>query len=286
MSLTILYRGSLSSCNYACSYCPFAKQQSTREQLAQDKADLERFVSWVKNQTQQEISILFTPWGEALIRGYYRDALATLSSVPQVKKVAIQTNFSCSTQWLETLKDEHKNKLAFWITYHPTEISGTDFLKKCQALDRLNIQYSVGTVGVKAHFDAIKTCRDNLNPKRYLWINAYKREDNYYQKEDLAMLQAIDPHFAINNQKYPSLDKDCNTGKSVISIDGNGDVQRCHFIKKKLGNIYQQQLTSILKTSPCSNDDCSCYIGYIHMPDLALETVYGDKILERIALEF
>ena len=31
MNLSILYRGPLSSCNYGCEYCPFAKHRETRD---------------------------------------------------------------------------------------------------------------------------------------------------------------------------------------------------------------------------------------------------------------
>ena len=47
MSLSILYRGPLSSCNYACGYCPFAKRRETAAELARDRTALERFVAWV-----------------------------------------------------------------------------------------------------------------------------------------------------------------------------------------------------------------------------------------------
>ena len=47
MNLSILYRGPLSSCNYACDYCPFAKRSETPAELAHDRACLERFAGWV-----------------------------------------------------------------------------------------------------------------------------------------------------------------------------------------------------------------------------------------------
>ena len=286
MALTILYRGDLSSCNYACDYCPFAKKQSTREQLAKDKADLQRFCSWVEAQ-EQEISILFTPWGEALIRGYYREAITSLSHLKNVTKVAIQTNFSCSSSWLA---DVDKRKTAFWITYHPTEISLTKFIQKCQEIEQQNIAFSVGMVGTKESFNDIKACKDALdescNDKHYLWVNAYKREANYYREDDVGFLTKIDPHFNINNQVYPSLGKSCRAGETAISVDGEGNIQRCHFIKETLGNIYSDHLDKVLKASPCSNETCSCYIGYTHLHHLALERIYGDRILERIACGF
>ncbi len=47
MSLSILYRGPLSSCNYGCDYCPFAKHHETATELARDRRALERFTDWV-----------------------------------------------------------------------------------------------------------------------------------------------------------------------------------------------------------------------------------------------
>ena len=76
--LTILWRGSLESCNYGCDYCPFAKTSDDRRALAADRAALERFEAWIKARAQP-VSILITPWGEALIRNYYRDAISRLS---------------------------------------------------------------------------------------------------------------------------------------------------------------------------------------------------------------
>jgi len=277
MALTILYRGDLSSCNYACGYCPFAKKQSTRAQLAADKADLNRFVSWVSQQ-QDDISVFFTPWGEALIRGYYREAITQLSQLDHVVKVVIQTNFSCSTNWLTKV---NKNKTAFWITYHPAETSLESFIQTCQQLDKLDISYSVGVVGIKENFDAIRACRKALPESRYLWINAYKREQEYYSQQEIRLLTSIDPHFMINNQTYDSFNKACRTGESVISVNGQGEITRCHFIKTRFGNIYEPGFTQSLKKRVCTNKQCACYIGYIHMPHLELEKIYGNNILER-----
>lgn len=282
MTLSILYRSDLSSCNYACHYCPFAKRQDTRAQLAKDKADLQRFVTWVSLQ-QRTIAILFTPWGEALIRGYYREAITQLSQMPQVTKVAIQTNFSCSTRWL---KQCNVAKTAFWITYHPDEIELERFLDTCQQLDRLHVRYSVGVVGLKEHFSAIHQLRQQLADSIYLWVNAYKREANYYTPAEIQQLLAIDPHFASNNRYHKSFHHACATGETVIAVNGAGDITRCHFIKNKIGNLYHDTFADYLKPRQCSNVSCGCHIGYIHLQHLQLYPLYGEGLLERIALSF
>src|ERR1041385_7514556 len=72
--LSLLYRGTLESCNYDCGYCPFAKRKDSRARLAKDAAEVARFVAWAAQQ-QRPLRIQFTPWGEALVRRHYREAV-------------------------------------------------------------------------------------------------------------------------------------------------------------------------------------------------------------------
>src|SRR5882724_7562685 len=130
-SWSILYRGPLSSCNFACDYCPFAKTRNTPEQLREDALRLERFVNWVE-QRPEEIGILFTPWGEALIHRYYQSVLCRLSQSANVRRLAIQTNLSCRLDWMS---GADRDKLALWCTFHPTQVSLERFLGQCHRLD-------------------------------------------------------------------------------------------------------------------------------------------------------
>src|SRR5262245_43327614 len=100
LDLAILYRGDLESCNYACAYCPFAKRRDTRAALAADARALDRFVDWIARRHDLRFGILFTPWGEALIRRFYRDAFVRLSRMPHVARVVAQTNLSYPLGWL------------------------------------------------------------------------------------------------------------------------------------------------------------------------------------------
>ena len=276
--INILYRGPLESCNYDCQYCPFAKKKNTREELQYDKACLDKFVEWVANQ-KREISILFTPWGEALIRKYYQESMVKLSHMKQVKRVAIQTNLSSRLEWLQ---EADKNSIALWTTFHPTEISIQQFLEKCNQLQQLGVRFSVGIVGKLENFDAAQQLRTALPKTVYVWVNAYKRVVDYYSKKDIVFLNSIDPLLNLNNTIYKTKGKPCFAGESSISIDGKGNVTRCHFIKNKIGNIYQQSLSEILKPTDCTNENCRCYIGYINLKELNLQEVYGANILERI----
>lgn len=279
MHLTILYRGQLNSCNYGCEYCPFAKQSANVSQLAEDRAALERFTRWIAAQTNDNLAILFTPWGEALIYDWYQTALSQLSHLPNVKKVAIQTNLSADLDWV---KGANPQTLAFWATFHPEWVSRPDFLRQCQILDDSQFKFSVGVVGFAKFKAEIAALRQELPPHIYLWINAVKRDLATLSMADRRFFEQIDPLYPLNTHDYPSLGKFCRAGSSVISVDGDGTMRRCHFIKEPIGNIYDRNFAEALCDRPCSNATCHCHIGYVHLDYLHLDRVFGDGILERI----
>jgi MoaA/NifB/PqqE/SkfB family radical SAM enzyme len=279
MKLSILYRGPLSSCNYGCDYCPFAKTKNTREELAEDTRKLKRFVQWIKDHPQHTFGVLFTPWGEGLIRNHYQQAILELSHLPNIHKVAIQTNLSCKTDWLNKA---NKATTALWTTFHPTETTREAFVTKCKELDQIGIQYSVGVVGFKEAIEEISRLREELSPQTYLWVNAFKRVENYYNEQDIDALKQIDRLFDFNTKYYPSLGKPCRTGESVFSVDGDGNMYRCHFVKTVIGNIYQVEFETALFPRLCSNTSCGCHIGYVHMNDLGLDEIFNGGELERI----
>ncbi len=276
--LRILYRGPLSSCNYGCDYCPFAKTQNTRSELATDAAKLERFVDWVQAR-KKPTGVLFTPWGEALIRRHYQGALIRLSHLAHVERAAIQTNLSADTTWID---DSNPAKIGIWATYHPEWTDRASFVAKLQTLADKGASVSAGAVGLKPFFGDIEALRADLPPSIYLWINAYKREPNYYTPTDIERLEAIDPHFRTNTMRHPSLGHDCGGGRDAISVDGDGTMRRCHFISEPIGNIYEPDHLSALKPRPCSNDTCGCHIGYVHLDRLKLRKLYGSSVLERV----
>ena len=279
MNLSILYRGPLISCNYGCEYCPFAKRQQSSEELAADRLALEKFTDWVAERTQHRFSILFTPWGEALIHRWYQQALARLTHLPNVDKAAIQTNLSCQLDWVEEC---YKQGLALWTTFHPEWVSRYRFVAKCLELDRRGVRFSAGVVGFPKFKEEIAALRRQLPPHIYLWINAVKRELPQLSLEDRRFFESIDPLFHFNTHDYPSYGKACRAGSSVISVDGDGTVRRCHFIKEPIGNIYDPHFETVLFDRLCTNSTCHCHIGYVHLEYLELDKVFGSGILERI----
>lgn len=277
--LTLLYRGSLTSCNYDCSYCPFAKRRDTRETLARDATELRRFVAWVGARTEPT-RILFTPWGEALVRRHYREAMLSLAEMPQVSQVSLQTNLSGPLAWLEQAP---AGKISLWCTYHPGQTTLARFIQRCERLQHGGVRFSVGVVAMREHFDAIQALRSALPANCPVWLNAYdRRGPGYYQPADLAWLEKLDPWFHHNHAPGGSRGKPCRAGEEVVSVDGEGEVHRCHFVPKRLGNLYTDPLHGMLQERPCSRIKCECFIGYAHRKDLPLYEAFGDGVLARI----
>ncbi len=283
LSLSILYRGPLSSCNYACGYCPFAKRHETAAELAVDRRALERFVAWLQHRSAGDrYSVLFTPWGEALVRSWYRDALTRLSQLPNIERVAIQTNLSCRLDWLDACE---KSRVALWCTFHPEQTSREQFVSQCRWLDAHAVRYSVGVVGLREHFAEIEALRTELRDDVYLWVNAYKDVADYYRGGEAEWLTAIDPLFPLNNTRHASLGKSCRAGEQVISVDGDGNIRRCHFIKQVVGNLYDEDFERCLAPRPCTNATCGCHIGFVHLDELQLYDTFAGGVLERVPRE-
>ncbi|MCA8957229.1 MAG: radical SAM protein [Planctomycetes bacterium] len=283
LRLDVQYRGDLSSCNYRCHYCPFALAKDSAATLQRDYAGLQRFVDWIDRQDHRRFRVSFTPWGEALIRRPYRDAVVRLSQTSHVERVVVQTNLSGP---LEFLAECDRNTVALWCTFHPTQTTAGAFLDRCAKLDGLGVRYSVGAVGIQEDLTKIEHLRAHLPDHVYLWINAFKRIDDYYQAADLARLEAIDPLVRWNLHPHHSRGRTCRTGDTAFSVDARGDVRRCHFVGDVLANLYDGTIESALRPRTCPNDVCRCYIGYIHLDDLGLDRVYGEGLIERIPSEW
>ena len=286
MDLSILYRGPLASCDYDCSYCPFAKRRDSPEQLRADRAALARFTDWVGAHAaahpEDRISVLFTPWGEALTRSWYRKAMVELSLLPNVDKVAVQTNLSYRLDWLG---DANLSTLALWCTYHPDQVPYERFLGKCLDLHERGVRFSVGIVGQPEHLEAARKLRGDLPDDVYLWVNA--AEGRTYDDDEAADWTLIDGLFPVSRFAHPSAGRACRTGESVISVDGAGEVYRCHFVSRtdpgeRLGNLYDDSFRAALRPRPCPLASCDCHIGYVHMPELGLYDAFAGGVLERI----
>jgi hypothetical protein len=290
LSLTILFRGPLKSCDYGCGYCPFAKRADGDAEQDADRQAVRRLVDWARLKPPSDaLSIFFIPWGEALIRPWYQEAVVELTALPQVQKVVAQTNLSGPLAFLERCAP---GKLFVWATFHPEWSPRDRFLAQTRLLRQASVPLSVGVVGLRRFRDEIAAMRRALPPEVYLWINAVKNPwgpggahpAEPYSAEDLAFLESIDPHFATNTREHASLGCACRTGSQVIAVDGAGAIRRCPFVPEVLGNLYEPSFERALVERPCPNATCGCHIGYVHLDRLQLAQVFGDRLLERIPL--
>jgi hypothetical protein len=279
--LTLLYRGPLASCDYDCPYCPFAKRRDRPETLRADRAALERFTDWVADRGREHpgtrISVLFTPWGEGLVRSWYRTAIVRLSRLPHVERVAIQTNLSGRVEWLA---DCDLDSAALWSTYHPGQVAHERFLAKARRLVELGVRFSVGVVGEPEHLAAARRMRAALPEEVYLWVNA--AEGRTYTDAEAADWQALDPHFHYSRRPHASRGLPCRTGDSVLSVDGDGNVRRCHFVDVPMGNLYDGSFLRRIGPRPCPLGSCDCHIGYVHLESLDLYEVFRGGVVERV----
>ncbi|MBJ6362709.1 STM4011 family radical SAM protein [Paenibacillus sp. GCM10012307] len=280
MKAVLYYRGTLSSCNYDCPYCPFSKHIDSKETLARDRSQLEKFMSWVRVQGKlgHRLSVFFNPYGEALLHRWYREAMIELSGMKHIDKITVQTNLSVKLDWTSQLNPE---KVSFWASYHPGQTEESRFVAQCMELYNRGLRFSVGSVGVRSAFEPIDSLRRALPEDVYLWINAFKDNGNRYTVEEIDLLASIDPYFRWNIPDYESLGKSCQTGSQVFYVQGSGQVKRCYQDRKVIGNLYRDGLEGLSQERACGMGKCGCYIGYIHMPELQLDNLYGEGLLER-----
>jgi len=276
--LALLYRGPLASCNYSCNYCPFSGAAGD-SQLGADVQALERFVAWVRQREGRclsRLALLFAPRGEALIHPHYQRAAATLSRLDGVAAVAFQTNLSCDLDWLERCDP---TRLALWTTFHPGDTTQARFLRACTRLGRSGVRFSVGMVGLHEHLEIIEALRRELPDEVYLWVNAFKRRDDYYTPAELRRIEGIDPLFSYNAAPQPALGRPCRAGHAAAAVDGDGSVRRCFFASSPpLGNLHDgAELEALLAPSAatCMEATCRCHLGYVHLEHLALERFFG-----------
>lgn len=282
MNLSVLYRGPLTSCNYGCSYCPFAKRTESAARLARDQSSLGQFADWLSEQAGHHWRILFTPWGEALVRQWYREALARLTHVAHIESVAAQTNLTCGLDWLDDCRPE---KLALWATFHPTEIERDRFVRKVRQVRERGVRLSVGMVGAPEAFTEMTELRRELPPDVYLWVNAQQPRPRPYSSTEIEFLSSIDPHFGLTSRPQQTQGRPCRTGETSFTVDGDGQMRRCHFVDEVIGNIHDPDWVSSLRTRACPNRSCHCFLGLSHFEPLQLDQVFGHDLLVRIPTE-
>jgi MoaA/NifB/PqqE/SkfB family radical SAM enzyme len=284
MTLLVLFRSRLEWCNYTCHYCPWNAER-TRVAAEEFRADARRVARLVERVAElpRPVEFFITPKAEYLVLPHWREAVARLCALAHVERVTVQTNLSFDVAaFLDTLD---ARKLALWTTYHPTEVGEAAreaLFAKWQLLLERGVPFSVGIVGTRDNLAEAERLRGRLDRRVYLWVNAYKREAEYYSADDLARLRRIDPWFDLNNQHYPSLGQPCTAGQRAVYLDDEGDLRRCFFVGEVIGNLFTDGWRTLEAPLGCPVRTCHCYVGHMHVVDLDFRGVYGNYLAARI----
>ena len=282
----IYYRGYARSCNYQCSYCPFSKQKITQRQLDCDRDALKRFVKFAE-QKPENLTIMFVPYGEALIQPYYQQSMAYLTSFSHIKAVGAQTNLSFS---IESLLEEIRlaggkvSKLRLWCSYHPDMVSEDRFLEQCHRLVQAGISFCVGGVAVPENTERLKHLRSRLHPAVYLWLNRQDGLKRNYTQEEFQAFCDIDPLFDLqfvkrNRTLNHNAAGGCTAGSKSIFAEYNGDYRACNISRVTLGNLYEE---SEAETWSCKSSSCWCYLAWVHQFTTKEELLFGKEKYFRI----
>ena len=163
--LELLYRGSLKSCNYHCSYCPFSKHRVSGRELQRDKEQWEHFVRTVLERAEilQIGAVMITHYGEALLHSWYWEGMARISLEEEIEATGAQTNLSFAQEEMLAFYDRaggDRKKLRLWATFHPEMVSVQEFSHKCRKLWEEGILLCAGAVGVPAHMEILADLRE------------------------------------------------------------------------------------------------------------------------------
>ena len=254
----IYYKGHAKDCNYSCSYCPFAKNTESKHDI--DKKYLNKFVDYIENtKFNHQISIMFTPYGEALTKKYYYDAISRLSKCNHVESVSCQTNASFSPKvFLNYLEQSNANfnKISLWASFHKEMTTIDAFIANILELHS-KINLSVGTIGFAKDKTEIELLRKLLPLDIYLWVN--KPEGT---KADYMDFSYIDPLYKLEDKVLKCDINHCNAGIDSILVKESGNIYLCHLSKKSSGNLYTN-----FEIDRVQLGACHCYLTYCHRRD-------------------
>lgn len=285
----ILYRGSLKSCNYHCSYCPFSKHSMSERELEKDRMQWFSFVESVqkKAKTMHIGALMVVPYGEAMIHSWYWQGLAYLSAQIELEAVGIQTNLSFSvSDFLYCFENAGGvlAKLRLWATFHPEMTSVSEFAAKCKILAKKGISICAGSVGVPENLNLLQTLKQELHSSNengqdiYLWVNKMDGlRRSYTQKECMDFLE-IDPYF---QRELVLISANTALCQGRLFVEADGKMRTCN-ISATLSDGKRWETLEEFPNPECSRKQCSCYLAYGGREDFMNQILFGPYPLFRI----
>ncbi len=301
---TICYRGSLKSCNYRCSYCPFSKHRASVQELEKDRQNFGRFCESIADRAAEfDIGAVFVvPYGEASIHRWYWEGLGRLAGLDSLERVGLQTNLSFSVEECLAVFDLYsrdanrengreidresdrgisgaaRRKLCIWATFHPEMTDMETFVDKCHRLADSGVNLCVGAVGAPQNIALLGRLRERLSPDLYLWINKMDGLGRAYTEEEKRAFLELDPFFGLECGS-PAADAAMCSNRCFVEADGR--IRACNIGRIKEGNWYQSEQEEIFRPL-CGKKRCSCYLAYGGRDDFEGRQFFGAYPIFRV----
>lgn len=309
---TICYRGSLKSCNYRCSYCPFSKHRASVQELEKDRQNFGRFCESIADRAAEfDIGAVFVvPYGEASIHRWYWEGLGRLAGLDSLERVGLQTNLSFSVEECLAIFDLYsgdanrengreidresdketsektvrgisgaaRRKLCIWATFHPEMTDMETFVDKCHRLADSGVNLCVGAVGAPQNIPLLGRLRERLSPDLYLWINKMDGLGRAYTEEEKRDFLELDPFFGLECSS-PAADVAMCSDRCFVEADGR--IRACNIGRIKEGNWYQSEQEEIFRPL-CGKKRCSCYLAYGGRADFEGRQFFGAYPIFRV----
>lgn len=307
---TILYRGSLKSCNYRCSYCPFSKHRGSEREYERDRRQWFQFVDSLLERSlgpkkgcgaEKSLetgkgpegerggqpwsvgALMVVPYGEALIHGWYWQGMGRLAARDGLDCVGAQTNLSFPVK--QSLR-EYQNaggqmeKLRLWATFHPEMTDVQTFAGKCRELQDMGILICAGAVGVPENMDVIGRLGQLLPDGVYLWVNRMDGMRRCYTEEEILRFRQVDPFF---DRELMSAEADGRQCEGRLFVESDGRMRACN-IGGDLGKNWYDRDWKEAFSGPlkCARKRCSCYLAYGGRADVTNRVLFGPYPVFRI----
>lgn len=288
---TVLYRGSLKSCNYRCSYCPFSKHPRSERELLKDREQWMRFwPSLLERAGNLGIrALMVVPYGEALIHPWYWQGLGRLAESGYIDAVGAQTNLSFSVESALEMYERAGGdfgKLRLWATFHPEMTTVEKFAETCRQIHERGILLCAGAVGAVENRQVITELRERLPGEIYLWINRMDGLGRRYTREETEAFEAVDAYFG---RELEWVSASCDACRDRLFAEGDGRLRRCVISRPLTGNWYDVRENQFAEgrqegegSGSCGRKICSCYLAYGGRGDMMNRILFGPYPLFRI----
>lgn len=258
MGKQFFYRGYLTSCNYACNYCPFSKRKMTESQREKDEKALWKFIEDMK-QEKRKHAVQIVPYGEALVHEYYWRGLAALSQIATQEYTGCQTNLSFPVEKMLEIYETHQGrieKLRLWCTFHPSMTTVEKFVEQCRKLEHAGVSFSVGMVGKPKEIPVLLELRRRLPDSVYVWVNKMEGRKNPYTAKEVEIFQKVDPYFFLQMEHRKA---DLQKCRQSVFCEADGSQYFCNLQAAARGKG---------KDGGCGRSECNCYLAYSNRKDI------------------